>query len=111
LDALEDKIDAVIHERILKAFMDMAILSNLTKNDFMSGCDCIEFFQKTSGISVNSGTVYALLYAMERDGLVEGTKNQHERVYKLTEKGENTVKSVQKMTPEIGEFIKVIMNG
>jgi DNA-binding PadR family transcriptional regulator len=104
-------MDTVIHERILKAFMDMAILSTLTKNDFMSGYDCVEFFRKTSGILVNFGTVYALLYAMERDGLVEGVKNQRERVYKLTEKGEKTIKNVQKMTPEIRKFIKVIMTG
>jgi len=35
-----------------------------------------------------SGTVYSVLYSMERQGLVRGTWNERRRIYRLTKKGE-----------------------
>jgi DNA-binding PadR family transcriptional regulator len=43
---------------------------------------------------VSSGSVYSLLYSLERDGLIAGAWNQRKRVYKLTDEGEETIKAI-----------------
>jgi len=54
---------------------------------------------------VNSGTVYSLLYSLERNGLIEGTWNERKRVYKLTDKGRKTIDTVLNANDKIKNFI------
>jgi DNA-binding PadR family transcriptional regulator len=82
---LEGKILKKMHERIIKNFMDIIILAEL-RNGPMSGYDVISFIHNKFHLLVSSGTVYSLLYSLERNGLIEGTWNERKRVYKLTEK-------------------------
>jgi DNA-binding PadR family transcriptional regulator len=100
-----------LHKRILKAFMDMAILAKMIEGNPVSGYDITAFFHRKFGTLVSSGTVYSVLYSMERDGLVEGVWNQRKRVYRLTEKGEKTIKNVLGSVGEIQSFIKILLGG
>jgi DNA-binding PadR family transcriptional regulator len=69
---LEGKILRKMHERIIKNFMDIIILAEL-RNGPMSGYDVISFIHNKFHLLVSSGTVYSLLYSLERNGLIEGT--------------------------------------
>jgi len=51
------------------------------------------------------GTVYSLLYSLERNGLIEGTWNERKRVYKLTEKGEKIIEIILNANDKIKNFI------
>lgn len=82
-----------MHERIVKSFMDVIILAELRKSA-LSGYDVISFIHDKFHLLVSSGTVYSLLYSMERKGLIEGKWNERKRVYKLTNKGEKTIKAI-----------------
>jgi DNA-binding PadR family transcriptional regulator len=80
--------------------MDIFILTEL-KNNPMSGYDVISHIHKRFGILMSSGTVYNLMYSLERNGLIKGVQNQRKRLYALTEKGEQNIKIITKANEEI----------
>jgi len=90
--------------RIVKNFMDILIMTEL-RDSPMSGYDAISFIHKKFRLLVSSGTVYSLLYSLERDGLIEGKFNNRKRVYVLTEKGEETVQAIQEASEQIQTFM------
>ena len=101
---LEGKILKKMHERIIKNFMDIIILAEL-RNGPLSGYDVISFIHNRFHLLVSSGTVYSLLYSLERNCLIEGTWNERKRVYKLTEKGEKTIDTILSANDKIKNFI------
>jgi DNA-binding PadR family transcriptional regulator len=101
---LEGKILKKMHERIIKNFMDIIILAEL-RNGPLSGYDVISFIHNRFHLLVSSGTVYSLLYSLERNCLIEGTWNERKRVYKLTEKGEKTIDTILSANDKIRNFI------
>jgi len=90
--------------RIVKNFMDILIMTEL-RDSPMSGYDAISFIHKKFRLLVSSGTVYSLLYSLERDGLIEGKFSNRKRVYALTEKGEETVQTIQEASEQIQIFM------
>ncbi|MEM2118473.1 MAG: PadR family transcriptional regulator [Candidatus Bathyarchaeia archaeon] len=103
-ERLEGKILKKMHERIIKNFMDIIILAEL-RNGPLSGYDVISFIHNRFHLLVSSGTVYSLLYSLERNGLIEGTWNERKRVYKLTDKGRKTIDTVLNANDKIKNFI------
>ena len=101
---LEGKILKKMHERIIKNFMDIIILAEL-RNRPMSGYDVISFIHNKFHLLVSSGTVYSLLYSLERNGLIEGTWNERKRVYKPTDKGIKTTETILNANDKIKNFI------
>jgi len=80
--------------------LDVLVLAEL-RNGPMSGYDVIAFIHNKFRLLVSSGTVYSLLYSLERDGLIAGTWSQRKRVYKLTEKGEETIRAIMNANDKI----------
>jgi len=105
---LEGKILKKMHERIIKNFMDIIILSEL-RNAPMSGYDVISFIHNKFRLLVSSGTVYSLLYSLERNGLIEGNWNERKRVYRLTEKGTKTIETILSANDKIKNFITSLL--
>jgi len=103
-ERLEGKILKKMHERIIKNFMDIIILAEL-RNGPLSGYDVISFIHGRFHLLVSSGTVYSLLYSLERNGLIEGTWNERKRVYKLTDKGIKTIDTILGANDKIKSFI------
>jgi len=102
---LSTKIVEKLHKKVIKSFMDIIILSEL-KNSPMSGYDVISHVHKKYGILMSSGTVYSLVYSMERNGLIKARWNQRKRVYILTEKGEQNINVITKANKEIQSFLR-----
>lgn len=98
-----------LHRRVIKSFMDILILAELRKNS-LSGYDIIGLIHKKFGILVSSGTVYSLLYSLEREGLIKGTWNQRKRVYELTKKGEQNIKVIANANEEIQNFLRNMLS-
>jgi len=103
-ERLEGKVLKKMHERIIKNFMDIIILAELRIGP-LSGYDVISFIHNKFHLLVSSGTVYSLLYSLERNGLIEGTWNERKRVYKLTDKGKKTIETVLNANDKIKNFI------
>lgn len=107
-DRLEAKILKKIHERMIKSFMDIIIMSEL-RSAPLSGYDVISYINTKFSILVSSGTVYALLYSPERNGLIEGIWVEKKRTYKLTEKGEKTIATILNSHEKIAGFMSTLL--
>ena len=105
---LEGKILKKMHERIIKNFMDIIIMTEL-RNGSLSGYDVISYIHNKFNLLVSSGTVYSLLYSLERSGLVEGIWDERKRVYKLTEKGEKTIDTLLSASDKIKGFMANVL--
>ena len=106
---LETKVLKKMHRRIIKSFLDVLVLTELRKN-VVSGYDIIGIVHNKFRILVSSGTVYSLLYSMEREGLIKGKWSQRKRVYMLTEKGEETIKAILNANNEIQILVKSLLS-
>ncbi|RLG49374.1 MAG: hypothetical protein DRO00_10050 [Thermoproteota archaeon] len=104
-----EKISREMRERIVKGFLDIAIMAKLREGNPMSGYDVIAFVHEEFGILLSSGTVYSVLYSMERNGLVRGMWTKRKRVYKLTGRGEEIIKAVLNLIEEIQKTVKLLI--
>ena len=107
-EKLEAKILTKIYERMIKSFMGIIIMSEL-RNTPLSGYDVISYINTKFSILVSSGTVYSLLYSLERNGLVEGIWVEKKRIYMLTEKGEKTIATILNAHERIEGFMSNLL--
>jgi len=96
-----------LRRRMIKNFMDVLILTEM-KTRSLSGYDVISLIHRRFDVLVSSGTVYSLLYSLERDGLIKGIENRGKRVYVLTERGEQDIKVIARANEEIQNFLRNI---
>jgi DNA-binding PadR family transcriptional regulator len=104
----EARIIKKMHERVIKSFMDTIIMTEL-KNGPISGYDVISYIHTKFGFLVSSGTVYSLLYSLERNKLVEGVWIERKRIYRLTEKGTSTIQAILNSQDKIKSFMATIL--
>jgi len=97
---MQSEILMKMHRRVVTNFLDVLILLKLRNGSF-SGYDIISYIHKRFDMLISSGTVYSCLYHLERDGLIKGESAQRKRVYTLTEKGRETVKTMLGMRDKI----------
>jgi len=90
---MESEILMKMHRRVVTNFLDILLLLKLRNGSF-SGYDVISYIHKRFDMLISSGTVYSCLYHLERDDLIKGELVQRKRVYMLTEKGRETVKTI-----------------
>ena len=103
-EKLEGRILKKMHERIIKNFMDIIIMTEL-RNAPLSGYDVISYIHNKFNLLISSGTIYSLLYSLERNCLVEGVWDERKRIYKLTEKGQKTIETILNASDKIKGFI------
>jgi DNA-binding PadR family transcriptional regulator len=104
---LSSEIVERLKRKALRNFMDILILTEMKKSP-LSGYDVIGLVHKKFDVFVSSGTVYSLLYSLERDGLIKGVWNDRKRVYELSEKGEQNIGVITKANEEIQNFLRNI---
>jgi DNA-binding PadR family transcriptional regulator len=107
-NGFEAKILRDMHERMIKNFMDVIIMTELRSGP-LSGYDVISFINAKFNVLMSSGTVYSLLYSLERNGLVEGVWKERKRTYKLTDKGEETIATILGAQEKIKAFLSSIL--
>jgi DNA-binding PadR family transcriptional regulator len=105
---LETDVLKKMHRRIIKGFLDVLVLTELRKG-VMSGYDIIGFIHNKFRILVSSGTVYSLLYSLEREGLIEGRWDHRKRVYTLTDKGEKTIRTILNANNDIQYLVRNLL--
>ena len=106
---MSTKIVENLRRRTIKTFMDMLILAELQQKP-LSGYDIISLIHKRFNVLVSSGTVYSLLYSLERKGLVVADVDQRKRVYTLTTKGEQTLDTVERANGEINGLVQNLIS-
>ncbi len=108
--SLESEVLKKMHRRMVKSFMDILILAEL-RNNPLSGYDVIAHIHNKFGILVSSGTVYSLLYSLERDNLIRGIWAKRKRVYELTEKGERDIEAILNANDQIKSLMTTLLTG
>ena len=105
---MENKVIKDVRKALVRHFLDIIVLKNIRGHGPLSGYDIMELVQTRFNFVVSSGTVYALLYSLERDGLVRSELGEGKRVFKLTDKGGEYVDAVSRSKEEILNFVRVI---
>ena len=106
---MQSKILREMQRSIVTRFLDTIILGELRRSGPLSGYDVMDFVQVKFGFLVSPGTVYALLYSMERKGLLKGACAQTKRTYALTDKGTETIDTILESKDEIQMFMKTVL--
>jgi DNA-binding PadR family transcriptional regulator len=106
--SLVDGIVDELCERIVRNFVDVFILFQLARAE-LSGYGIIGQIHKRYGILMSSGTVYSMLYSMERRGLIEARSLERKRLYALTQKGEREIRDVRRSNGKIKNMLAGIL--
>lgn len=94
---------------MVTSFLDTIILAELRNSITLGGYDVIEFIRRKFGFLISPGTIYALMYSMERKGLLRGIEVQAKRKYTLTDKGIETINAIIESKVEIQTFMRTIL--
>jgi len=108
--ALESKTAPPLNRRIIQNFMDIIILKHLKNNHPISGYDVIKYLHKKFHRLPSPGTVYSILYALERQNLIAGKVNNGKRVFKLTNEGEKHLKDISTTRNHIQALLSYIFS-
>jgi putative component of membrane protein insertase Oxa1/YidC/SpoIIIJ protein YidD len=101
-------IDQII-KRIVIDFLDVIVVAHF-KDEAFGISEVGKYLEERFKITLSSGTVYSAIYAMERNGLLEGYYLAFARMYKATPKGLHKVDLLTN-SEKIGELMeKIIAN-
>jgi DNA-binding PadR family transcriptional regulator len=106
---LEKNIVEVMYERFLKEFIDVLIMVKLSEEGEASGYDLLSYFHRKFDLLVSPGTVYAMLYSMERNDIVKARGDNRKRIYSLTPKGKSTIQAISEASDDLGRFFPSIL--
>ena len=90
--------------------MDIVILKHLKNNHPISGYDIVKYLHQKFHILPSAGTVYSLLYALERKNLIQAINNQRTRAYKLTQKGEKLLEEISDKKDNLTMILSFILS-
>jgi PadR family transcriptional regulator, regulatory protein PadR len=102
---------------LMKGLTPLLVLQAIGRRE-LSGLDVIRLIKERSegGIDMPEGTIYPLLYRLERDGLVfsrwrEGDGTRKTRVYALTERGRKQLAEQRKTWAGLSVAMRLVMDG
>jgi DNA-binding PadR family transcriptional regulator len=95
-------------ERLFRNFLDILILAKFKEQE-KTGYEIVTYFNQNFEFTISPGTVYSLLYSMERQGLIKGEENDKHRIFKLTQKGKDNLEAVIKTSKRIQESFNKLL--
>jgi DNA-binding PadR family transcriptional regulator len=107
---LESESILALHQRTIQNFMDIIILKHLKSNMPTSGYGIIKHIQEKFHVLPSAGTVYSLIYSLERKNLIEGNKTRRKRVYRITEQGEELLRRVNQTNAQFHAVLSRIFS-
>jgi len=98
-----------MHRRIVQSFLDFVILLELSKHP-LSGDDIISLIHKRHHMLMSADTIHSYLNTLERDGLVKSELNRKNRVYNITECGNEAAREfLDAKTKILGLFLDLFI--
>ena len=89
-------ISATLEKKIIRNFIDLLILKHLQKFPLVSGYEILNYLRHKFDIAFSPGTIYSIIYALERHRLIKGDGDESGRTYELTNEGEKMVETAFK---------------
>ena len=108
---MEAEVSRKLQKRIVQNFLDIIILARLRNAELLSGYEIMGLIHQKLGFLISSGTVYSLLYSMERKGLIKGELTDGKRVYALTEQGKSVIDAIIGSKEELLRFVRSLLDG
>jgi len=108
---MEEKLIKDVRKALVKHFLDMIALGILRHQSPLSGYDFLEIIYARFSFKVSPGTVYSVLYRLEREGLIKSEMTGEKRVYVLTVEGQGLLDHIMQSKKEIVEFVETIIEG
>ena len=105
---MENRFVKQMRRRIVKNFLDTIFLAELKKTQPQSAYALMNKVHRKFGFLISAGTIYALLYSMERKELVTGEQTENKRIYRLTEKGNETINVILNTKEELFQYAKTV---
>ncbi len=106
---MENKIVRNVRREMIKHFLDIIVMNNIKLRGPLSGYDIMETVQAEFNFMMSSGSVYSLLYCLEREGLLRGVFVNQKRIFSLTDEGKEHIETVVQSKEEILRFARVII--
>ena len=101
-------LQPTIQNRTLRAFLDLAVLCQLSHRP-MTCYEINKSFIEKFGIMIAPSTIYSTLGSMESKGDVKCARNRNGRVYSLTEKGRKVTENMNSIIEEIHRFSTILL--
>jgi len=108
---LENETLEEMQKSMVRNFLDTILLAELKKSSPLSGYDAMNFIHKKFDALISPGTVYSLLYSMERKGLIKSETTDRKREYTLTGKGRETINTILNSKEKIHRCLRFIIGG
>jgi DNA-binding PadR family transcriptional regulator len=89
-----------MYRKVITRFIDILALKELERESTIGGYDLVTIIYREFGILVSTGTTYSTLYSLERKGLIKGRKSKGKTIYKLTDEGEEVLRTIKKAKKE-----------
>jgi DNA-binding PadR family transcriptional regulator len=106
---MEDRIVRAVRRAMVRHFLDIIVLNNIKQKGLLSGYDVVETIQAEFNFLISPGSVYSLMYCLERDGLLRRESAGEKQVFGLTDKGEEHIRTVIHSKEEILRFARTII--
>jgi DNA-binding PadR family transcriptional regulator len=94
-----------IENRIVKEFLDLIVLIALKNQSSLTGYDIMMHVNRRFGTLISSGTIYSVLYSLERKNMIKGTSDGRKTSYLLTQEGDQYLKAFKESKKEFAEFM------
>ncbi|MBN1357397.1 helix-turn-helix transcriptional regulator [Candidatus Bathyarchaeota archaeon] len=82
----------------------------MSERRFLSAPNIIEVFKKRYKIQLSAGTVYPVLYALEKDGKITRLPNRRKKFYVLTNEGKATINNIRENVEELHKIINELVS-
>jgi len=108
---LRSEILEETRKSMIRNFLEIIVLDELRTSSPLSGYDFVDFVRKKFDVLVSPGTVYSVLYSMERKGLIKNEGDARKRTYTLTDKGKETINTILNSKEEIHMYLRCCIGG
>lgn len=106
----ESEILRDIQRSIVKNFLDTIILAKLKTAGSLNGYDVMKYIHMKYDLMISSGTIYSVIYSLERKDLIKGECVDKKREYALTEKGLETIETILNHQEKIYRYLKLCIS-
>jgi DNA-binding PadR family transcriptional regulator len=90
--------------------MDIIILKYLKNSHPISGYDVIKHLHQKFHMLLSPGTVYSVLYSLERKNLIQGHISNGKRLYNLTKQGEKLLTNIHTAETNIQSLLSYLFS-
>jgi DNA-binding PadR family transcriptional regulator len=82
----------------------------MTIREAVSATDVIILFEKNYDVRLSPGTLYPILYRLERRGYIKELPKRRKKFYVLTDSGRKVLEDIEQRLKEIQIFITCLLN-